>query len=68
VLVAYKCNDCSYQGQRFSGGRCPACGSADIARVNAQKEQGEKPPSRISLLFCLVLWFALAGLIIQKII
>lgn len=60
----YQCKDCSFSGQRFKQGLCPACGSANVQSSKAQ--QDEKPRGPLGLLICSALWIYLAFAIWQR--
>lgn len=55
--LGYQCQDCSYRGHKFRQGLCPACGSANIARLSDSVEEKKRGP--LSLLLCIALWIYL---------
>lgn len=64
--MAYQCRGCSYRGERFPAGACPACGSADvrsIARAPLRQTEARKP-FRIS--FASALWLLLLVLLYRQ--
>ncbi|HCS27977.1 MAG TPA: hypothetical protein DIW43_11020 [Spongiibacteraceae bacterium] len=63
-MPQYQCKDCSFSGKRFKQGRCPACGSANIASGTAKEE--DKPRGPLGLLICSALWIYLAFAIWQR--
>ena len=53
--MAYTCIDCSYKGNKFVNGACPACGSANVrGEILGAGEEKEKKPYR--LIVAIVLW------------
>lgn len=66
-MSSYQCIDCSYSGQTFKAGACPACGSHNIRRTGAVDDSAKKPKkSRLRLVFAVGLWLVLAVLVYQK--
>lgn len=57
--MLHQCLDCTYKGQLFPGGACPACGSFRLRKVAAEKPP--KPMARVPfrLLLAVALWLYL---------
>jgi hypothetical protein len=55
--MAYTCIDCSYKGNKFVNGSCPACGSRNVKRLKVDADEAEKPPARpYRLIAAVILW------------
>ena len=54
--MSYHCLDCSYKGNKFINGSCPACGSRNIksSKPAAETEQPTQKPYR--LIAMIILW------------
>ena len=62
----YFCKDCSYRGKKSGqDGACPACGSFNISRQQAEQQTVRKN-NKLRLVILVGLWVYLIGLIIWK--
>lgn len=57
--MAYQCQDCSFQGTYFKGGRCPGCGSADIRKLGAAPPRQPMARKPYRLMLACALWLYL---------
>lgn len=63
--MSYQCRACSYSGQKFPRGVCPACGSAQVLKA-ASAPAGTARRKPWSLLALIGLWGCLGFAIWQK--
>jgi predicted ATP-dependent serine protease len=64
--MPFTCRDCSYVGKQFAGGKCPACGSFDVAapkNADAAPAPARKP-FRLALLAAV--WMLLGVVLLRR--
>ncbi|HLS99393.1 MAG: hypothetical protein WDA10_11310 [Porticoccaceae bacterium] len=57
--MTYQCQDCSYQGTVFKGGRCPGCGSVNIRTLAPRQARPPLARKPYRLLLACALWLYL---------